>query len=785
MAQNPLSGHTAGTNDGLRDGDHILSPSLTNIYEGLHGNGILNPHDTAFGSTDRNNVANLPGAVTNSSDHILTIKSFQCVLDGVLYNMDDGAGGATFNVTLAVGADMLTGTSMTNLVSGQECLFAIVAVGGLDNGSVKFVQGAPSSIGAGNYPSLSGSNADAYLKMSVASTAQNKQSMVIATVRAVHNNSPGAGNTGALTITEVNDKRVFIRPSPFYLSPVTTGSPGDSDHLNSHTALAQIHGAGEHGNFGNNGVLWMSYNEDDNAPNLYFSSADSNGANRHTHLLGPSRIKALTASRNFEFDDAQVFTFTGAGTKNLTPTGTFPPGHAIIVTVLSGGAVTFDPSGINTTLTASDAVMFVYNGTAFVKVIHSGITSQSSSGATGLVQLSDGSGGYTSDAKLFWTTASSTFTVNGKLTVTGLIDPTGLEFTPVGSNPGGTAANTLWLDSGASNALKHGANTVLNSASSVADLSDVTNAGSGAIITSSERTKLTNIETNADVTDATNVNAAIAGHTYTAATVAANDKVLIQDTDGSNAVKTVTASSIAALGGGGGGSSSTIVDADNDTKINVETTSDDDKIIMTTAGTDAVEIHDAGLLQGTNMRLLNATQLAFHNGNAASNFVSIGITNSHVSAGSKILTFNADLGALGDTILTSNGVAVAAGSGTFDLGLAGQIASGVSELIKLHAFGLQNTIVSSGNVTGVANHLGQYVIMTGSGQTFNLPNGVAIVAGSHVTILAGSSNSVTVTATGGATINGGAANGSITVTGYNGVTCICIDASNNWLALGV
>tara|TARA_R100000278_G_scaffold105678_1_gene82179 strand:- start:3132 stop:3689 length:558 start_codon:yes stop_codon:yes gene_type:complete len=185
------------------------------------------------------------------------------------------------------------------------------------------------------------------------------------------------------------------------------------------------------------------------------------------------------------------------------------------------------------------------------------------------------------------------------------------------------------------------------------------------------------------------------------------------------------------------------------------------------------------------MRLLNATQLAFHNGNAASNFVSIGITNSHVSAGSKILTFNADLGALGDTILTSNGVAVAAGSGTFDLGLAGQIASGVSELIKLHAFGLQNTIVSSGNVTGVANHLGQYVIMTGSGQTFNLPNGVAIVAGSHVTILAGSSNSVTVTATGGATINGGAANGSITVTGYNGVTCICIDASNNWLALGV
>jgi len=57
--------------------------------------------------------------------------------------------------------------------------------------------------------------------------------------------------------------------------------------------------------------------------------------------------------------------------------------------------------------------------------------------------------------------------------------------------------------------------------------------------------------------------------------------------------------------------------------------------------------------------------------------------------------------------------------------------------------------------------------------------------GAHLTILSGSTNAVTVTATGGKTINGGAANGSITVAGYNGVTLICIDASNNWLALGV
>ena len=40
---------------------------------------------------------------------------------------------------------------------------------------------------------------------------------------------------------------------------------------------------------------------------------------------------------------------------------------------------------------------------------------------------------------------------------------------------------------------------------SVADLNDVSSVGSGAIITSAERTKLTNIEALADVTDATNV----------------------------------------------------------------------------------------------------------------------------------------------------------------------------------------------------------------------------------------------------------------------------------------
>jgi len=60
---------------------------------------------------------------------------------------------------------------------------------------------------------------------------------------------------------------------------------------------------------------------------------------------------------------------------------------------------------------------------------------------------------------------TATFTndvnIGGKLTVTGLIDPTGLELTPVANNPGGAAANTIWIDSDDS-AWKIGSNEVVD-----------------------------------------------------------------------------------------------------------------------------------------------------------------------------------------------------------------------------------------------------------------------------------------------------------------------------------
>lgn len=80
------------------------------------------------------------------------------------------------------------------------------------------------------------------------------------------------------------------------------------------------------------------------------------------------------------------------------------------------------------------------------------------------------------------------------------------------------------------------------------DLSDA--ATTNKFTTASDIAKLAGIEASADVTDATNVISSLSGATITSATVAADDKVLIQDTNDSNNLKQVTAQSIANLASG-------------------------------------------------------------------------------------------------------------------------------------------------------------------------------------------------------------------------------------------
>ena len=335
MADNPISGHTAGTNDGLRDGDHILSPSLTNIYEGLHGNGILSAHDTAFGDSARNTPTSLGGAVSSGAAHQVTIKACTVILDGVPYPIDNGSGGdVTINLTDegTSGSAFLAGTTAAPLTSGKECLFVILAT----PLGAKFVQSTIVTSGTGVYPDISGSIADKYLKMDGVSAASNKQSIVLATVRAVFNGSAASGNDLDLTLSQINDKRVFIRPSPIYLSPVTSEDVGDTDTINSHTALEQIHGDGEHGSFGNNGALWQSYGTQladtvagDNAKDVLYYSGKH--AARFTRSVFDRVLTSADLTLTLTSTDANVLILTpgsGAGA-NIITNGTFPAGYMI------------------------------------------------------------------------------------------------------------------------------------------------------------------------------------------------------------------------------------------------------------------------------------------------------------------------------------------------------------------------------------------------------------------------------------------------------------------------
>ena len=104
-----ISGHTAR----LADGNYILSPSLTNLYESSQGNGIIALESTATTSTIRNTPASLSGAISSDGNHTLTIKGGFAVLDGVVTKFANGYNGnaPASNFTLALNSTNVSGTT--------------------------------------------------------------------------------------------------------------------------------------------------------------------------------------------------------------------------------------------------------------------------------------------------------------------------------------------------------------------------------------------------------------------------------------------------------------------------------------------------------------------------------------------------------------------------------------------------------------------------------------------------------------------------------------------------
>jgi len=336
---NPVSGHTnknltvtTATNaDGLTDGEHIISPTLTNMIEGIHGNGIIMYDDTSVGEGDRNTPANLPGAVNYASGTTFTVKGGYAVLDGIMYEFAGGVG-ATTTYTLNTSSASAAGTPSL-LASGNEAL-VVVYVCADDDTSVKHIYwelGTDTPVGTNNYPATPSS----FLKTPTAtgsSALANTQTLVLAVLRVVY---ASGGDDLKLAITEVNDKRVFIRPSPMYFSPVTTGDIAATAEVDSHTELDNFH-SGEVGGFSASrfGAMWQSFGSqvasttagDNDKDVLYYSGTH---AARFTRSVFDRVLTSTATSIDLTSTDANILVLTPGGTFAVTTSGPFPAGYVI------------------------------------------------------------------------------------------------------------------------------------------------------------------------------------------------------------------------------------------------------------------------------------------------------------------------------------------------------------------------------------------------------------------------------------------------------------------------
>jgi hypothetical protein len=358
MTGNPLSGHTKGNmtltthtslatptaEDGLFDGEHIISPTLTNLYEGVHGNGILLEEDTASGDSDRNNPLNLAGNVNGkaSSNHYeVVVRGGYAVIDGVVYQF---GGGTTVDVDIQNASNFksISGT-VSALSSGQEAL-VVIYVSSVDDSSnankrIYWEMGTPVSSGYPlaphsflNTPTQKGASQDV------------KQSVVLAVLRCVYESGSGDLN---LKVTEINDKRVFIKPTPIYFTPVTSGAVAATTAVDSHTDLDNLHGGGEEaGALANSrlGALWQSYDSEGNFV-LYYSGKDSAG-NRYTRRVFDSVLTSTATSITVTSADENVLILTPGGTCTVSPSGSFPDGFLLTIKNLHGSnTVNFNSIG--------------------------------------------------------------------------------------------------------------------------------------------------------------------------------------------------------------------------------------------------------------------------------------------------------------------------------------------------------------------------------------------------------------------------------------------------------
>ena len=381
IASGHTRGNTADTVDALRDGDHILSPSFTNPYEGIHGNGVLpsikvagtyHSTDGDYDQTSRNDPEAIAGAVNRvagTPSATVLIDGGFAVIDGVLYKFGDSGGGSLqFQIGNGSPHDKTPSGSAT-LTTGQEVLYVIYACSdkGTNVFNVCYEQGTPVTAATDVYPD----NPNAYLQ-DPDSTLPNKQHTILASVRAEYNAS---GGNDKIDILEVNDKRCFIRTAPWYI-PTIRGfnAGGTGTAVKSALELASVFdGSDQKGDIDGTGTpygaVWQSVDPNGN-DGLYYTALDSGV--RHTWRMGPDKVKVITTAANqtFTFDGYNIWIITATAPLNLDPVvaADFPPGHIIEVRAITS-TVTFDSLGLNEAVAAGRYGRFVYDGTNWNKLL--------------------------------------------------------------------------------------------------------------------------------------------------------------------------------------------------------------------------------------------------------------------------------------------------------------------------------------------------------------------------------------------------------------------------------
>ena len=525
-----LSGHTAAQNtlgaDGLRDGDALSTATLTNAVQGLHGNGILRLEDGAYAST-RNATNTQPGAMVRASAHTLTVTGGYVALDGVLYEFASGPGGSA---TLVLG-DATDGSGGVALAStSEEALYVVYVASAGGEAKVHYEGGSPVNTANGLYPVAP----SAYLTDYNTGVSQsNMKTIVLAIVRV----RGGGSGSHSVDIQEINDKRIFLPPSVRYMAPLSLGalssnkvSDGGAEGINTILHLNTLQSeAGDIAADGTDSItaLWPSHPRYASFNQTAAGSSDAgygHGPSRGTDIAGNHAKNALyfagrnnqgTSHYSVRLDgrgvEATQTEITGTITTTLTADGDsflmlkvatgqivtlnpardatskymFPEGYIIEVCndgVAGKGNIVFDnysdSADLNATLTPTQRATFIYEGSKWMRCDY-----QSLIGGGAAPAIEDNSG----------TPAFATGITKAEVLLILNVED-GADVTD--------ATNVT-----AAGALMDSELTDLAGVKGVT-ISTLQVKPSEGAFANGDKTKLDGIEASADVTDATNVNAA-------------------------------------------------------------------------------------------------------------------------------------------------------------------------------------------------------------------------------------------------------------------------------------